>query len=168
MDVDMLFISYQKPEAFSSLKVYIMAFHLALDPREAAGTRLRVTEYPAVTTTVFPGHADGPQFVFLFNINLLHAGGTKQSPTLFSGQRLQEEVLVHLRVVQIDVVVRDVLCRQRVSLLRLHCAVLCQLGTENIKLFEKISATKMTPLAHLQGKKHILPSKDRQIKTDFF
>lgn len=110
-------------------------FYLALDPRDAAGTRVRVTEYPAVTTTVFPGHADGSQFVFLFNINLLHPGGTKKRPTLFSGQRLQEEVLVHLRVVQIDVVVRDVLCCQRVGLLRLHCAILCQLGIENFKLF---------------------------------
>ena len=119
--------------------------YLALDPRDAAGTGLGFTEDSAVTAAVLPGHPDGPQFMFLLHINLLYPGGTQQGPALLSGERLQEEVLVHLRVVQVDVVVGDVLCRERVGLLRLHRAVLSQLKTRGSHIrviFDKSERTK--------------------------
>lgn len=106
--------------------------YLALDPCDAAGAGLRVTEDPAVAAAVLPGHPDGSQLVLLLHVNLLHPGGAKQGPALLGGQRLQEEVFIHLRVVQVDVVVGDVLRRERVGLLRLHGAVLSQLETRRI------------------------------------
>lgn len=104
-------------------------FYLALDPCDAAGAGLRVAENPAVAAAVFPGHPDGPQLVFLLHVDLLHAGGAQQRPPLLGGERLEEEVVVHLRVVEVNFVVGDVLRRERVGLLRLHRAVLGQLST---------------------------------------
>lgn len=101
--------------------------YLALDSCIAAGTGLRVTEDSAVAAAVLPGHSDGPQLMFLFYVDLLHPGWTKQGPALFGGQRLQKEVLIYLRVVQIDVIVGDVFCRQSVGFFRLNGAVLSQL-----------------------------------------
>lgn len=103
-------------------------FHLALDPCDAAGAGLRVAENPTIAAAVFPGHPDGSQLVFLLHVNLLDAGGAQQRPALLGGEWLEEEVVVHLRVVQVDVVVGDVLRRERVGLLRLHRAVLGQLS----------------------------------------
>lgn len=105
--------------------------YLALDPCDAAGTGFRVTENSAITAAVLSGHPDSSQFMFLFYINLLYPRGAQQCPTLFGGERLQEEVLVYLCVVQIDLVVGDVFCRERVGLFGLHCAILSQLKTRN-------------------------------------
>lgn len=92
-------------------------FYLALDPCNAAGASLWVAENPAIAAAVFPGHPDGPQLVFLLHVNLLHAGGAQQHPPLLGGEWLEKEVVVHLRVVEVDVVVGDVLRRERVGLL---------------------------------------------------
>lgn len=109
--------------------------YLAFDPRDAAGTSLRVTKDSAITAAVLSGHPDSPQFMFLFHVDLLYPGGAQQCSALFSGKGLQEEVLVYLCVVQIDVIVRDVLCRERVGLFRLHCAILGQLKTRRDHIF---------------------------------
>lgn len=101
--------------------------YLAFDPCNAAGAGLRVTENPAITATVLSGHANSPKFMFFFHINLLYPRGAQQCPTLFSGKRLQEEVLVYFCVVQINVIIRYVLCCECVGLFRLHCAILSQL-----------------------------------------
>lgn len=79
--------------------------YLALDPCDAAGTGLRVAENSAITAAVLPGHPDSSQFMFLLHINLLYPRGAQQRPALFRGERLQEEVVVHLCVVEIDVIV---------------------------------------------------------------
>lgn len=65
--------------------------------------------------------------MLLFHVNLLDPGRTEQGPSLFSGERLQEEVLIHLRVIQVDVVVGNVLGSESVGLLGLDCSVLGKL-----------------------------------------
>lgn len=128
--------------------------HLALDPCDATGAGLRVTEHSTVAAAVLPGHPDGSQFVFLLHINLLYPWGAQQCPSLFGGQRLQEEVLVHLCVVQIDVVVGDVLGRERVGLFRLHRAIVSQLKTRNPRRSKR--------------QRSMTRCKQRPLKTRFF
>lgn len=103
--------------------------YLAFDSCYTARTCLWVTEHSAVAATVLPGQPDGPQLMLLLHVNFLHPRGPQQSPALLRGEGLEEKVLVHLCVFQINVIVRDVLSRERVGLLRLHCTVLSQLKT---------------------------------------
>lgn len=101
--------------------------HLALDPRLAAGAGLGVAVEAAVAAALLPRQADGPQLLLLLGVDAVDAGGSQQRAAPLGGQRLQEEVVVHLHVLHVDVVVRDVLQRQAVGLLRLHRPVLGEL-----------------------------------------
>ena len=62
--------------------------YLTLNACQAAGTGFWITEHSAVTATVLPRKADGPQFVLLVNVDLLHPRGAQQSSPLFCGQGL--------------------------------------------------------------------------------
>lgn len=104
-----------------------VAAHLALDPRLAAGAGLGVAVEAAVAAALLPRQADGPQLLLLLGVDAVDAGGSQQRAAPLGGQRLQEEVVVHLHVLHVDVVVRDVLQRQAVGLLRLHRPVLGEL-----------------------------------------
>lgn len=78
---------------------------LAFDPSLATGTCLWVTVQSTVTTTLFPGQADGSKLLLLLSVDAVDARSPEQGPPPFSGQRLQEEVIVHLHVLYVDVLV---------------------------------------------------------------
>ncbi len=118
--------------------------YLTLDASEAACAGLRVTEESAVAATVFPGHPDGPELMFLLHIDLLDSGWAQQSTPLLSGQWLKEKVFIHLCVINIQVIIRDVVQRESIGLLGLHRAVIRQLRTiQKVKyLHSNICVTK--------------------------
>lgn len=89
---------------------------LALNPSLATGTCFWVTVQPTVTTTLFPGQADGSKFLFLLSINSVDPRSPQQGPSPFGGQGLKEEVVVHFYVLHINVFIRHVIQGQAVSL----------------------------------------------------
>jgi hypothetical protein len=89
---------------------------LAFNPSLATGACLWVTVQPTVTTTLFPRQADGSEFLLLFGVNPVDPGSPEQGPPPFGGQGLKEEVVVHLHILHVDVLVRDIIECQAVGL----------------------------------------------------
>ena len=100
---------------------------LAFNPSLATGTGFRVTIQSTVTTTLFPWQSDGSKFLLLFSINAVDPRSPQQGPSPFGGQRLQEEVIIHLHVFHINIFIWNIIQCQAVGLHRLHCPVLGQL-----------------------------------------
>lgn len=107
------------------------SIYLALNAGQAAGTGLRVAYPPAATATFLAGHPQGPQLVLLFHVNASDPWWTQEGAAPPGGQRLKEEVIVYLGVVHVQVVLGDVVERQRVRLDGRHGAVLSQLEDTN-------------------------------------
>lgn len=94
------------------------SIYLALNAGQAAGTRLGVAYPAAATPTLLPRHAQGAQLVLLLHVDASDARGPEKGAASPGGQRLQEEVIVHLCVVHVQVVLGDVVERERVGLHR--------------------------------------------------
>lgn len=103
------------------------SIYLALNAGQAASTGLRVANPPAAASALLPGHTQGAQLMLLLYVNASDPRGPEEGAAPPGGQRLEEEVVVHLRVVHIQVVLRDVVERQAVGLHGGHGAILCQL-----------------------------------------
>lgn len=101
--------------------------YLALNASLAAATVAGVAVQPAVAATLFPGEADGSELGLLPRVDAGDARGSEEGSTALRGQRLEEEIVVHLHSIHIEVLVRHVLQSQQVSLSALHCAVPRQL-----------------------------------------
>lgn len=80
------------------------SIYLALNAGQAASTGLWVTCPPAATPTLLSGHAQGTQLVLLLHVNAPDPRGTKECAAPPGGQRLEEEVIIHLCVVHVQVV----------------------------------------------------------------
>lgn len=104
--------------------------YLALDACQAAGTSLWVTEESAVTAAVLAWDSDSPQLVLLLYVNLLDTRRTKQGPAFLCGQGLKEEVFIHLCVVQVQVILRDIIHCESIGLFWLNRTIFSQLETE--------------------------------------
>lgn len=107
------------------------SIYLALNAGQAASTRLGVTYPTATAPTLLSGHAEGAQLVLLLHVNASHPGGAEKGPASPGGQRLEEEVIVHLCVVHVQVVLGDVIQGQGVRLHRGHGAILGQLDRKH-------------------------------------
>lgn len=92
------------------------SIYLALNAGQAAGTGLRVTYPPAAAPTLLSGHAEGTQLVLLLHVDASDPRGTEQGAPPPCSQRLEEEVIIHLRVVHIKVIFGDVIQRQGIRL----------------------------------------------------
>lgn len=92
------------------------SIYLALNAGQAASTGLRVTYTPAATPALLTGHAQGTQLVLLLHVNASDARGAEKGPAPPGSQRLEEEVIVHLRVVHIQVIFGDIIKRQGIRL----------------------------------------------------
>ena len=92
------------------------SIYLALNAGQAASTGLRVAYPPAAAPTLLSGHAESTQLVFLLYINASDPRGTEKGAAPPGSQRLEEEVIVHLRVVHVQVVFGDVIQRQGIRL----------------------------------------------------
>lgn len=103
------------------------SIYLALNAGQAARARLRVACPPAAAAALLTRRAQGAQLVLLVHVNAANPRRPKEGAAPPGGQRLQEEVVVHLSVVHVQVVLRDVVQRQRVGLHGRHSAVLGQL-----------------------------------------
>lgn len=100
---------------------------LAFNPSLATGTCFWVTIQSTVTTTLFSWQADSSKFLLLFSINAVDPRSPQQGPSPFGGQRLQEEVIIHLHIFHINIFIGNIIQCQAISLHRLYCPVLCQL-----------------------------------------
>lgn len=103
------------------------SIYLALNAGQAASTGLRITYSLAATPTLLPGHAQGTQFMLLFHINATDTRGTEKSTAPSSSQRLEEKVIVHLCVVHIQVIFRNVIDCECICFQRWHSTILGQL-----------------------------------------
>lgn len=108
------------------------SIYLALNAGQAARARLRVARPRAAAAALLSRCAQGAQLVLLVHVNAADARRPEEGAAPPGGQRLQEEVVVHLGVVHVQVVLGDVVQRQGIGLHRRHSAVLGQLvGVSN-------------------------------------
>lgn len=101
--------------------------YLTLYACKTASASFWITKHTAVTATILSGQPDGPQLMFFFHVNLLHSRSSQQCPSLFCWQGLQKEILIYFSVVQINIIIRNVIQCQCISLFRFHCTILCHL-----------------------------------------
>ena len=92
------------------------SIYLALNAGQAASTVLWVTYPTASAPTLLSGHAEGAQLVLLLHVDASDPRGTEEGAAPPGSQRLEEEIIVHLCVVHIQVVLRDVIECQGVCL----------------------------------------------------
>ena len=104
------------------------SIYLALNAGQAAGAGFWVADARAAAAALLARHAQGAQLVLLLHVDAPDPGGAEESAPLPGGQRLEEEVVVHLHAVHVQVVFGDVVKRQRVGLHGRHGAVLGQLA----------------------------------------
>ena len=109
--------------------------YLALYAGEAARAGLRAAASTALAAALLPGDSDGAQHVPLLAVDAPHARRTQEGAALADAQRLQEEVLVHLRARHVDLLLADVVQRQRRRcLVRLQYAMFSQLERPKVKV----------------------------------
>ena len=104
------------------------SIYLALDAGQAASAGAGVTAPPAVTAALLPGDTEGSEVLLLLHVDTAYPWRPQQCTAPPGGQRLQEEVIIHLRVVQVHVLLRDIVQRERLGLLRGDRVVLGELG----------------------------------------
>lgn len=110
------------------------SIYLALNAGQAASTGLRVADPPAAAPTLLSGHAEGAQLVLLLHVDASDPRGTEKGAAPPGSQRLEEEVIIHLRVVHIQVVFGDVINRQGIRLRGGRGAILSQLEDRQSEL----------------------------------
>lgn len=97
--------------------------HLAFDASLAATTVPRVAVEAAVAAALLAREADGTQLGLLARVDAVDARGPQQCPTPLGGQRLQKEAVIHLHTLHVQVLIRDVIQGEELSLGTFHRSV---------------------------------------------